>query len=134
MTTSPSQWEDATVDAITSEALAELNLPNCAFQVEALGNQIDFERDVLNRATPHVLVAYVGADTSQGYLNGDKITMAFVAVVPGANQRERRALAINALAAISNWMKVNTTYLPTRISVDRVHPFCVATLFAEFVG
>ena len=107
----PSYWETQAVADILAAALPELNLPGAAFQVEVLGNQVDFEKDQMNRAAPHLLVSWVMADHDHGYPGADPVTLAFVAVVPNASQVGRRNLAINACLAIANWMREGSTNL-----------------------
>jgi hypothetical protein len=131
--TDPSAWEDQAVSDLIGAAIPQLS----GFQIEALNNQVDFEKDQLVTAVPHLLVAWTGADHEHGFFGGDPFTLAFVAVVPGGSQRERRSLAINALSAIASWMRdpaVGSPYQPNKSAVERLHPLAVATLTASRVG
>jgi hypothetical protein len=127
-------WEAQAVSDILGAALPELNLPGAVFQVETLNNQVDFEKDQLNVAVPHLLIAYVGADHEHGFIGADPFTLAFCAVVPGGSQYERRSIAANALKAVANWMRTGTPYQPNRSFVEKVHPLAIATLTATRVG
>jgi hypothetical protein len=127
----PSAWEAQAVSDLLAAALPELS----GFQVEALTNQVDWEKDQLTTAVAHVLVAWVEANHEGGYQGADAFTLAFVAIVPGGNQYERRMRAINAAQAIANWMRSSVSaYQPLRSVVEKVNPFAVATLTATRVG
>lgn len=128
--TDPSIWEDQAVSALQAAGLPEL----ADFQIEALNNQVDFSKDELVIAAPYILVAWVAAAHDQGYIGADPLTLAFVAVVPGVNMRERRSRAVNAVVAIANWMRTGTTYQPDRSAIERVHPAAVASLTSTIVG
>ena len=133
MSQDPSAWEAQAVADVIAAQLPQL----ATFQIESLNNQVDFEHDQLNMAAPHLLIEWIGADHEHGFLGADPITLAFVAVVPGGNQDERRCLAVNALVALANWMRMGNSilsYQPNRSAVERVHPMAVASLTATVVG
>lgn len=136
MANDPSVWEAQAVADLIAAAIPEL----ANFNIEVLEGQVDFEKDQLNLAASYLLVACVGSDPEHGHPGADPLTLAFVAVVPGGNQYERRSIAFNAVHAISNWMRgpsapmAPACYQPLRSAVERVHPSAVATLTASIVG
>ena len=134
MNNSPSDWEDQAVLDLQGSGIPELD----GFQIEALSNQVDFEKDQLTLSTSHLLIAWVSSVHESGYIGADPVTLAFVAIVPGGSQRERRASAINAVTGIANWMRGQSPrallYQPDRSIVERIHPLAVATLTATCVG
>jgi len=65
----------------------------------------------------------------------DTLSLAFVACVPGTSQQERRQMALDAVFAIRIWMDVaDTPYSPKATRTERLHPICVAALFADLIG
>jgi hypothetical protein len=129
-----------TIEAIELEAVTNLlamNLPELAgFAIDSLAGQVDLENDQLQVATPSLLIAVVGADHAGGAAaEADTFQMAFVAVVPGMDQKVRRQTAMDALLGVRKWMdEYDTPYLPTSTRTERLHPLVVAALFANRIG
>ena len=123
--------ESRIVQGLSDAALPELD----TFAVEALAAQVDLENDQLSFGSPTLLVAVTGFDCAQGDADGDELSVAFVAVVPGADQAARRQDALDALRAIRRWMDdAQTPFVPKAIRIERLHPLTVAALFATCVG
>ncbi len=125
-----------TLESLTVQALLSANLPELAtFAVEALAAQVDLENDQLHFGNPTLLVAVTGVDCTLGDADGDEVSVAFVAVVPGAHQATRRQDALDALRAIRRWMDdTQTSFVPKAIRTERLHPLTVAALFATCVA
>ncbi len=133
-----------TIEAIEQEAVTNLaalvdggQMPALAgFAIDSLAGQVDLENDQLQIATPSLLVAVVGADHAGGAAaEADTLQLAFVAVVPGTDQKVRRQTAMDALMAIRRWMdEYDTPYVPTATRTERLHPMTVAALFANRIG
>lgn len=131
------------IEAIEHEAVSNLaalvdggELPELAgFAIDSLAGQVDLENDQLQIASPSLLVAVVGADHSGSAAEADTLQLAFVAVVPGMDQKLRRQTAMDALRAVRRWMdEFDTPYLPTSTRTERLHPVVVAALFANRIG
>jgi hypothetical protein len=127
------------IDAIELEAvtnLLALDLPELqGFAIDSLAGQVDLQNDQLQVATPSLLIAVVGAEHAGGAAEADTLQMAFVAVVPGADQKVRRQTAMDALMAVRRWMdEYDTPYRPTTTRTERLHPLTVAALFAHRIG
>ncbi len=132
------------IDAIEQEAVTNLvaladggQMPELSgFAIDSLAGQVDLENDQLQIATPSLLVAVVGADHAGGAAaEADTLQLAFVAVVPGADQKVRRQTAMDALMAVRRWMdEYDTPYKPTSTRTERLHPLVVAALFANRIG
>lgn len=118
--------------------LQEALLPSLlGFEIEVLGNQVDWEKDQLNRATPIILVSAVDIDHEKGFYLADPIVLSFVAIVPGGNQRERRSRAFNACQSVANWMRNaanSNPWQPGRTTMERIHPAAIASLTATRVS
>ena len=126
-------WENELRDAIKEAALPGLE----NFAIETFSSQVNLETDQLNRAVPHLLIGFVSGDHSNGYVRGDVLNFAAVAIVPGALADVRRQTAIRALWMVRAWMDdpaEPTVYQPIRTSVNQYNPVCVATLELKRVG
>ena len=128
-------WEDLAVTDLQEASIDALS----GFQIESLSNQVDWEKDQLNRAVPHIIIAATRvAHLNGGFPTQDPVTLTFVAVVPGGLQYERRQRAMDALTGIADWMRMNElamcSYQPSETMLERMHPLAVATLTVLRVG
>lgn len=115
-------------------ALAQANLPELkGFDLVSLAGQVDLENDQINQAKKSLLVAVVGA--THNVSGGDSIDFAFVALVPGLDQKARRLEAMEALMAIRDWMdEPYNNFVPKQTRTERLHPAAIVALFAQLIG
>lgn len=127
------QVEDTIVQEIQAGVTAG-QLPLLAgIPVEALAAQVDVENDQLNVSGPSLLVAVTRGDLTQGLVNGDPITVAFVMVDNTADQALRRTQSWDILRQLADWLRLTAPehdWEPQSIETVRLHPYAVVIMLA----
>ena len=135
MTLKPlSYFENLVVSDLKAAALPAL----AGWEIEILGDQVDWEKDQLNSTVSHLLVSANRVKHINGFPARDPLTLSLVAVVPGGLQKERRMLAMDTLCAVADWMRTDeiahSQYQPDESVLQRIHPLAIASLTVNRVG